>query len=105
MLRVTRLRYDGTDQPLALEEVVLPLDRFSGLTPNGGDIPDIVELAQRYGLSLGHAAERISIIQASTDVALHLGIAVGANVMKSDRIAETTDGEPLEWRVSFKRYA
>jgi DNA-binding GntR family transcriptional regulator len=65
VLRVTRIRFDEDDRLLAHEEVVLPLDRFPGLAPNGGDIPDIVELAQLHGLSLGRATERVSIIPAT----------------------------------------
>ena len=103
VLRVTRIRYDGADHPIALEEVVLALDRFPGLTANGGDIPDIIELGRRHGLSLGRATERVSIIPVTKDVALHLGIAVGANVLKLDRLVETTDGEPVEWRVTFRK--
>jgi DNA-binding GntR family transcriptional regulator len=104
VLRVTRIRFDDNDHPIALEEAILPLDRLPGLTPNGGgDVPDIVELAQRYGLSLGRATERISIVQATKDVASHLGITAGTDVMKLDRITETVDGEPVEWRVAFAR--
>ena len=61
------------------------------------------ELAQRHGLSLGRATERISIVPATKDVAMHLGIPAGANVMKLDRIAETADGKPIEWRVTFRK--
>ena len=103
VLRVTRLRHDDQARPVALEEVVLPLERLPGLAPNGGDIPDIAELAQRHGLSLGRVTERISIIRATRDVALHLGIAVGTSVIKLDRIIETADGQPVEWRVAFAR--
>jgi GntR family transcriptional regulator len=103
VLRVTRVRFDASDRRHALEEVVLVLDHFSGLAPNGGDVPDIIELAERYGLSLGRATERISIVPAIKDVAVHLGIAVGANVMKLDRIVETSVGEPIEWRVAFRK--
>ena len=103
VLRVTRILFDASDRALALEEVVLALVRFSGLTPNGGDIPDIIELAQRHGISLGRATERISIVPATKDIASHLGIAAGANVLKLDRIAETADGEPVEWRVAYRK--
>ena len=103
VLRVTRIVFDEADRPLALEEAVLPLDRFPGLAPDGGDVPDIIELTQRYGISLGRAMERISIVPATKDVAMHLGIAAGTDVMKLDRIAETTDGEPIEWRVSYRK--
>jgi DNA-binding GntR family transcriptional regulator len=103
VLRVTRVRFDGADRRHALEEVVLVLDHFSGLAPNGGDVPDIVDLAERYGLPLGRATERISIVPATKDVALHLGITAGTDVMKLDRIVETSDGEPVEWRVAYRR--
>jgi GntR family transcriptional regulator len=104
VLRVTRLRYGAPyHPPVALEEVVLALDRFPGLTPNGGHIPDIIELAPRHGLSLGRATERVSVIQATKAIALHLGIAMGSDVLRLERIAETVDGEPLEWRVAFRK--
>jgi GntR family transcriptional regulator len=103
VLRVTRLRYDAPGQPIALEEVVLVLDRFPGLAADGGDVPDIVELAQRYAMSLGRCSERMSLVRPSVEVARHLGIAAGADVLKLDRIAQTIDGEPVEWRVTFQR--
>ena len=56
VLRVTRILFDDNDRPIALEEAVLPLERLAGLSPSGGaDIPDIIELAQRHGISLGRA--------------------------------------------------
>ena len=68
-----------------------------------GATSDITELAQCYGLSLGRATERVSIVPATKDVAKHLGIAAGANVMKLDRIVETADGAPIEWRVAIRK--
>jgi DNA-binding GntR family transcriptional regulator len=103
VLRLTRVRRDGNNAPLAVEEVVLALERFRGLAANGGDVPDLVELAQRHGLSLGHASERVVIVHATKDVASHLQIAVGTDVLKLNRIVETADGEPVEWRVTFRK--
>ena len=104
VLRLTRVRHDAPyDPPVALEEVVLALDRFPGLLPNGGDVPDVVELAQRHNLSLGRATERVRVIQATKAIALHLGVAMGTNVLRLERIAETVDGEPVEWRVTFRK--
>jgi len=103
VLRLTRVRHNGDDSPLAVEEVVLALERFRGLAANGGDVPDIVELAQRHGLSLGHASERVAIVDATRDVASHLQLAPGANVLKSNRIVETADGDPVEWLVTFRK--
>jgi DNA-binding GntR family transcriptional regulator len=103
VLRVTRILFDADDRPLALEEVVVALERLPSLAPNGGDIPDIVELAQRHGLAVGRATERISIVPAIKDVAAHLRIAAGCEVMKLDRIVETADGDPIEWRVAYRK--
>ena len=102
VLRLTRIRHDATGRPLLYEEIVLPLDRFSGLSPNGAEIPDIIGLAQHHGLSLSRAMERVSIVPATNEVASHLVIAVGTHVLKMDRLVETTDGEPVEWRVAYK---
>jgi DNA-binding GntR family transcriptional regulator len=103
VLRVTRLQQDDRSHPLGVEEIVLALDRFPGLIANGADIPDIIELAQRHDISLGRAMERLSIVPATQDIAQDLGIAAGTDVMKLDRIAETADGEPVEWRVAFRK--
>jgi DNA-binding GntR family transcriptional regulator len=102
VLRVTRILFNAGDRPLALEEVVLALERLPDLALNG-DIPDIAELARRHGLALGRATERVSVVKATKDVAAHLRIAAGADVMKLDRIVETADGEPIEWRVAFRK--
>jgi DNA-binding GntR family transcriptional regulator len=77
VLRVARIQYDGDYLPLAFEKVVLPLDRFPGVVPDGGDIPDIFELSQRHGLTLGRATERVSIIPATRDVTLLWGLQRG----------------------------
>jgi DNA-binding GntR family transcriptional regulator len=97
VLRLTRVRRDTA---VTLEEAVLPLERFPGLI---ADASDITELARCYGLSLGHATERVSIVPATRKVAKHLGIAAGADVLKLDRIVETASGEPIEWRVTFRK--
>ena len=104
VLRVTRILFDHEDRPLAVEEVVLALERLPGLAPNGGgDIPDVAELARRHGIALGRTTERITIVPATRDVAAHLGITAGADVMKLDRIVETVSGEPVEWRVAYRK--
>ena len=104
VLRVTRILFDDNDRPIALEEAVLPLERLPGLSPNGGaDIPRHHRACPASGISLGRAMERISIVPAIKDIASHLGIAAGTDVMKLDRITETADGEPIEWRVAYRK--
>jgi DNA-binding GntR family transcriptional regulator len=100
---VTRIQQDDNNRPAAFEEAVLALEHFPGLAANGGDIPDINELAQRHGLSLGRATERLSIVHATKDVASHLQVGAGTDVLKLDRIVETANGEPVEWRVTFRK--
>jgi len=101
VLRVTRLRHDDQGRPIVLEKVVLPLDRFPGLVPNGDHTSDIVKLAQRYGFSPGRATERVSNVPATSEIASHLEIAHGADVMRLDRVIRTNDGAPIEWRVAY----
>jgi DNA-binding GntR family transcriptional regulator len=104
VLRETRLRHGDQGQPVALEKVVLVLDQLPGLVTSGGNpVPDIAELAYRYGLSLSLISERISIAPATGEVAQHLAVAPGASVMKADRVVETADGVPIEWRVAFSK--
>jgi DNA-binding GntR family transcriptional regulator len=103
VLRLARVQLDDSNDPIGIEEVVLPLERFPGLAVNGADVPDIVELAKGHDLSLRRATERVSIVPATKDVASHLQIAPGVDVLKMNRIVETADGEPVEWRVTFRK--
>jgi DNA-binding GntR family transcriptional regulator len=103
VMRLTRVQLDDNSHPLGVEEVILALERFPGLVANGGDVPDISELAHRHGLSLRRVTERLGIVGATKDVASHLQIAPGADVLKLNRIVETVDGEPVEWRVTFRK--
>ena len=103
VLRVTRIRLDDQDRPFALEKVILVLERFPGLEGDSGTIADIGELALQYGLLLARTTERISLVPAPADVGAQLGLAMGADVLKLDRVVETADGIPVEWRTTFSR--
>jgi DNA-binding GntR family transcriptional regulator len=73
------------------------------LVLNGGDVSDILDLARRHGHSLGGASERILIVPASGDIAQTLGVVPGTSVLKRDRVTESAEGEPLEWRIAYSR--
>jgi DNA-binding GntR family transcriptional regulator len=103
VLRLTRVQLDDNRYPIGVEEVVLALERFPGLAANGGDVPEITELAHRHGLALGRATERLSIVRATKDVSSHLQIEAGTEVLKLNRIVETAGGDPIEWRVTFRK--
>ena len=99
VLRVSRVRHDKTFGTL-FEDIVLPLDKFPGLTPCE-IVPDVADLAERFGLQIERVTERIRLVEAPGNVAQHLGIAAGTGVVKLDRITETFGGEPIEWRVAY----
>lgn len=101
VIRATRIHRDLGGAPLAYDEVVWPVERFSGATLD--PTLDLVELAGRHGISLGHATEHLAIVSATPELAGHLGIAAGANVVKSDRVVESTDGLPVEWRIAWSK--
>ena len=106
VLRLARILFDDNDHPIAFEEEYCRWSAFQ-VCPQMAAVtfPTLCELAQRHGISLGRATERISIVPATKDIASHLRITAGTNVLKLDRIAETADGEPVEWRVAHIRGA
>jgi GntR family transcriptional regulator len=85
------------DQAFMSEEVVLPAELFPQL--DASDASRIVLLAQKYGLLLGPAEERIAIGAATPHTAEALHIAQGAPVIVLDRVVHTIEGRPVEWRV------
>lgn len=89
--------YEG--QPLMVEESSMPAGLFPGLAEANSVAHSIVVLAQRHGILLGKATERISIGEASSDIAEVLGIAPAAPIMVLDRLTRSLDGLPIEWRV------
>jgi DNA-binding GntR family transcriptional regulator len=99
VLRVSRVRHEKAFGTL-LENIVLPLDKFPGLT-HGERVPDITNLAERFGFRIERVTELIRLVEAPGNVAQHLGIAAGTGVVKVDRITETSGGTPLEWRVAY----
>ena len=82
-----------------VEALSLPAALFPDLAAPDAALPHITELAQRHGILLGKAEERVSVETASGDVAKTLGISVGAPVAVLDRVVFALDRRPVEWRV------
>jgi len=95
--RISRVIF-RREQPFMLEEVAMPAALFPGLAEIG-PADSIAALAQRYGLLVGKAEERLTIDAAAPDVAAVLGIAPAAPIVMLDRIMLTLDGRPIEWRI------
>jgi GntR family transcriptional regulator len=100
VMRTLLVRYSG-DQPAVFEKTVLPLACLPRIARDGPVVLDLFDLAKEHGLTLGQARERPRRVRAGAQVASHLQIKPGTPLTKLDRVTFTTDGTPIEWRVSF----
>lgn len=86
-------------RPFMVEQSTLPQTRFPGLAEQSDISPSIVVLAQRYGILLARAEERVSVASDS-DVAETLKIAEGTPLLLLDRVIYAIDDRPIEWRMA-----
>jgi len=86
-------------RPFMVEEVSLPAALFPGLSAEHIKTR-LVVLAQSHGILLGKVDERISIDLIPAAIAGMLEVAPNTPVLLLDRIVQTLDGRPVEWRVA-----
>jgi len=86
--------------PLMVEDSTVPQARFPGLARESDVSASIVVLAQRYGVLLGRAEERLGVAAAKGDVARALNVAEGTPLLTLDCVVYAIDGRPIEWRVA-----
>jgi GntR family transcriptional regulator len=89
-------------QIVLVEDSTLPAALFPALADNGeADFAgSISALAQKHGILLGRAEERVSVAAAQQDIADALGVVAGKPVIQLDRILLMLDGDqPVEWRI------
>lgn len=104
-IRLDRLRLvDG--EPVLLEEIWLPQQRFAALMDIG--LPDFGDLLyplyeERCGQTIASAQETLTVELADAQVAGQLRIAAKQPVIVIDRLAFGYDRQPLEWRRSRGR--
>jgi GntR family transcriptional regulator len=98
--RIHRTRLHKS-QPFMVEHAAVPITMFPSLDEKAEVASRIMVLAQQYGVLLGKAEERVSIGQAAQAVADTLGIPPGTPVMVLDRVVQSLDGRPVEWRVGW----
>lgn len=103
ILYLERLRLaDG--EPLLLEQVHLPAERFPGLLASdleGGSLYDL--LTDRYGTRVAKARELLEPILLPAREARLLGRKRGAPALLIEGIAATADGTPVEFGRTFVR--
>ena len=99
VIRMRRIR-SLQQKPFMLEDIAMPASRFPGLERQTHPPQMISALAQQYGLLLGAAQEKISIVRANHDVADALSVAADTPLMHLDRVIHLIDGPPIQWRVA-----
>lgn len=103
ILYLERLR-SADGEPLLLEQVHLPAERFPGLLASdleGGSLYDL--LADRYGTRVAKARELLEPILLPAREARLLGRKRGAPALLIEGIAATADGTPVEFGRTYVR--
>ncbi len=89
------------ERPMIVETIVLPATRFVGFERET-DLPN--ELYQRYeetyGVTIHKVEESLRAVAATRAEARILCIEPGDPLLEIDRLAETLEGIPVEWRLS-----
>jgi GntR family transcriptional regulator len=99
VVRTRRLRtHDG--RPCRYDVACLAKERLAITDLKSVGDYLIVPLAQTRGVHLSRAVERVTVGEASPEVAGLLNIEVGSVVLRLDRVIHSADGQPIEWRVS-----
>ena len=90
------------NRPYMVEQMVLALSQFAGLTFEQLTSPyHIAVLAQEHGVLLGEATECVEITAATQEIGALLRLRPGTPLLKLDRVHYSLDRVPLEWRVGY----
>jgi GntR family transcriptional regulator len=100
IVRCQQVRY--YNGPFMVEQIVLPLSRFAGLSREQlTSHYHIAVLAQEHGVLLGTASECVEITTATSAIGALLRLEAGTPLLKLDRVHYSLDRVPLEWRVGY----
>jgi GntR family transcriptional regulator len=100
VVRTSRRRRDETGI-FMYEEACLAVTRFPGLAAEDTGNYRISALAQRYGVRLGKACEKVAQRRASAEAADLLEVEPGTALLRLERTIHGIDGLPVEWRVGL----
>ena len=102
-LYIERLR-SADGEPLLLEQVHLPAERFPGLLAMDLEHGSLYELlAGRYGVRVGRAREALEPVLLRAREARLLAARAGSPALLIEGIATTADGTPIEFGRTFVR--
>ena len=100
LIRIERIQsFDS--KPIVFEEIWLSAARFKGLTLdklNAWSGPMYAFYESQYSTHMVRAEEQIKAINASKELANHLGLLSGAALLAVDRVAYTYGNKPVEVR-------
>ena len=82
------------------KSIVLPASLFPGLIER--PLPNNLYglFAEKYGIGIARASERLKAMALGASDAALLGVAPGTPALAIDRLALAIDGRKVEWRVS-----
>ena len=102
-LYVERLRL-AAGEPLLLEQVHLPAERFPGLLATDLEAGSLYEvLTERYGVYVARAREALEPVLLRAREARLLGSRPGAPALLIEGIASTAEGTPIEFGRTYVR--
>ena len=103
VMRLHRLRL-ANGEPIAIEQVWIPLERFPGIEKINFTRMSLYEtLKERYGVTIGSANETIEARGATKDEAALLSIAVKSSLLLVSRTLLDAEGGPVELAHSMYR--
>jgi GntR family transcriptional regulator len=91
------------DQPITVERLVLPLERFRGFDPVAHpQLPPLLYeyYSSRYGIVVVEAIERLRAVVADAMEGRLLNVPAGTALLQVDRVALDINQVPVEWRMS-----
>jgi GntR family transcriptional regulator len=100
VVRTRRLR-EHNGRPCMHETTCLPVDRFGIKSVDEVGDYQIVSFAQKRGVHLVRASEKVGAATAAIDVAELMGVQPGKILLKLDRVIYCLEGHPVEWRVAL----
>ncbi len=98
--RVRRVRsIDGV--PVILETLSLPDELFPGITDQPVPNSLYAYYAERFGVTIAHAREKLKAVTLNDEEAAILGRKAGHPALSVERVAQALDARAVEWRVSL----
>ncbi len=99
--RLDRVR-SADGRPMALEQAYLPLQDFAGIEEVDFADGSLFEvLADRFGVELGDAEQRVVAVSVEADEAPLLGVPEGAPALRFHTVARNRAGTPVYYAISL----